>query len=638
MKRIIFSITLLLFALSFTAASAQTGKVFTNDPIVITASRYETSVSKEGKDISVVTEEDIRRSGKKNLADVLETVTGVTIVRSGTEGSLAKVYIRGSKSGNVLIMIDGVKVYDPTALGNVYDISGIMTSNIERIEIVKGAMSSMYGAEASGGVINIITKKGAGKKITFAGEGGTDKTFSESVSLSDSTEKSSFFFTGSHYKTSGISNAKESSSSENFEDDGYENITASGKMNSKITDNASVDFTINYTDSKTDIDDGSFEDDPNRIYTNKLFTSAGDFKHSPFPWLTYKAGISYMSFTREDIDPADSTDATESNAFTYDGSNAKADFLSIFNIPDFNVLTLGADLLNEKGSNTSAYSSSPSIFEEISTLTKSVFLHDSISAFDMLYLNAGARIDDHEIFGSHTTWDVSGAFIIPFTGTKLKSSAGTGFRAPTLSELYGQYGANPDLKPETSFIYDAGIYQELFDGIFSADLTYFRQQYEDTITWHSTGAYSGFYDNSDGNVKNRGFEAVAGFKPADYLKVLYGYTYIKYDNDDSQTAMKRPAHKHSASVTVSPVPGLDITGSYLYVGERKDIYYAPPLYSETIVKLDSYHKFDMNIRYAFNEMLTFTFRGENLTDTDYEETYGYNTKERSFYGGAEMVL
>lgn len=634
----IISITLLLCALSFTAASAQEEKVFVNDPIVITASRYETSVSKEGKDISIVTEEDIKRSGKKNLSDVLETVAGVTIVRSGTEGSLSKVYIRGSKSGNVMIMIDGVKVYDPTALGNVYDISGIMTSNIERIEIVKGAMSSMYGAEASGGVINIITKKGAGKKISVAAEAGSDKTFSESVSVSDSTEKSSFFFSGSHYRTDGISNAKESGSSENFENDSYENITASGKMNSKITDNASVDFTMNYTDSKTDIDDGSFEDDPNRIYTNKLFTSAGDFKHSPFSWWTYKAGISYMSFTREDVDAADSVDTAESNAFTYDGSNSKIDFINIIKILDVNTLTLGADLLNEKGRNTSAYSASPSIFEEKSTLTKSVFLHDSISVFDMLYLNGGARVDDHEIFGTHSTWDAAAAFIIPITGTKLKTSAGTGFRAPTLSELYGQYGGNPDLQPETSFIYDAGIYQELFNGIFSADLTYFRQQYEDTITWHSTGAYSGFYDNSDGDVKNRGFEAVAGFKPADFLKVLYSYTYIKYDSDDSQAAMKRPAHKHSASVTITPIEGLDITGSYLYVDERKDIYFAPPLYNETAVKLDAYHKFDMNIRYSLNEMITFTFRGDNLTDEDYEETFGYSTKGRSFYGGAEIVL
>ncbi len=631
----IFSITSLLCALSFTSASAQEEKVFKNDPIVITASRYETSVSKEGKDISVVTEEDIKRSGKKNLADVLETVAGVTITRAGSEGSLTNVYIRGSKSGNVLIMMDGVRVSDPTVPGNLYNISGITTSNIDRIEVIKGAMSSMYGAEASGGVINIITK-GEGKKITITGEAGTDRTFSESVSFSDSTDRSSFFFSGSHYKTDGISNAKEKNSSDNFEDDSFENITASGKMNSKITDNASVDFTLNYTDSKTDIDDGSFQDDPNNIYTSKLFTSRGEFKHSPFSWWTYKAGVSYMSFVRDNIDPKDSVDTTENNASTFNGTNAKTDFMSIFKIFNINTLILGADILNEKGRSTSSYfdtftsADSMSIFEEKSILTKSVFIHDSISAFNIFYLNAGARIDDHEVFGSHNTWDASAAIVLPITGTKLKGSAGTGFRAPSLSELYGIWGGNDQLKPEKTFVYDAGVYQEFFTGILSIDCTYFVQNYKDMIEYNDS---TWVYYNADGEISNRGVEVVSGVNIVDLLKINYGYTYSDYTETSKTTVLKRPEHKHSVSVTLTPIAGLDITGIYLFVDERYDY-----LTSTTDVKLDSYHKVDMNIRYSLNEMLTFTARGENLTDADYEETYGYNTKGRSFYGGVEVML
>lgn len=632
----ILSITLLICATGISSVSAQEEKGLTNDPIVITASRYETSVSKEGKDISIVTEADIKRSGKKNLADVLETVAGVTITRAGSEGSLTNVYIRGSKSGNVLIMIDGVRVSDPTVPGNLYNISGITTSNIERIEVVKGAMSSMYGAEASGGVINIITKKGAGKKLTLTGEAGSDKTFSESVSFSDSTDSSSYFFSGSHYKTDGISNAKESSSSENFEEDSFENVTASGKMNSKITDNASVDFTLNYTDSKTDIDDGSFQDDPNNVYTSKLFTSRGEFKHSPSSWWTYKAGVSYMSFVRDNIDTKDSVDTTENNASTFNGSNSKADFMSIFRFFDINTLVFGADILNEKGRSTSSYydtfasADSMSIFEEKSILTKSIFVHDSISAFNIFYLNAGARIDDHEVFGSHNTWDASAAIVLPVTGTKLKGSAGTGFRAPSLSELYGIWGGNDQLKPEKTFVYDAGVYQELFGGIFSIDCTYFVQNYKDMIEYNDN---TWEYYNAEGKISNRGVEIVSGINIVDLLKITYAYTYSDYTETSDTTVLKRPEHKHSVSATLTPVAGLDITGIYLFADERYDY-----LTSTTNVKLDAYHKFDMNIRYALNEMITFTFRGDNLTDADYEETYGYNTKGRSFYGGAEIVL
>jgi len=392
---------------------------------------------------------------------------------------------------------------------------------------------------------------------------------------------------------------------------------------------------MNYTDSKTDTDDGAFEDDPNSTYTSKLFTTRGEFKHSPFKWWTYKGGISYMSFARENIDPADAIDTTENDIYTYDGSNSRIDLISIFNIPDFNVLTIGADLLNEKGSSTSATSYGNSIFNEKSVFTKSFFLHDEISVLEMLFLNAGARADDNEVFGTNWTWDASASFVIPVTGTRLKSSAGTGFRAPSLSELYGKWGGNNRLKPEKSYVYDAGIYQEFFKGLLSADCTYFVQKYKDKIIYSSSSEY----ENLDGLVRNSGVETVVAFNPAKFMKLYYNYTYLRYDkNDDNQAALKRPAHKHSASVTLMPVAGLYITGSYLYVDERSDLYFDSVTYASSRVRLDSYQKFDMNIRYSMNETVTFTARGENLTNADYMDTYGYNTKGRSFYGGAEITL
>ncbi len=628
MKQKIFSATLLLCAFGLISAYAE--DVFKNDPVVVTATRYEKSVSKEGKSITVVTEDEIKKSGKKTVADVLETVAGVTITRYGTEGSLTNVYIRGSKSGNVLILIDGVKVSDPTLPGNLYDIAGLMTSNIERIEVIKGAMSSMYGAEASGGVINIITKKGAGRKVTITGEAGSNKTFAESVAVSDSTEQSTFFFAGSHYKTDGISSAEKQGPSK-YDDDSYENYSASGKMTSKITDTASVNLAMSYTDYKTDLDDGSFEDDPNYEYTSKLFTSRGEFSHSPFAWWTYKGGVSYMSFTRGNIDQADPIDTTENEIYTYNGSNSGIDLCNIFNILNINTLTIGAELRNEKGSSTSASSTyGISIFDEKSIFTKSFFIHDAISVAEIINLNAGARIDDHEVFGSHWTWDASASVIIPVTGTKLKTSAGTGFRAPSMSELYGMWGGNTELKPEKTFVYDAGIYQEIINGLLSVDCTYFVQEYKDKIIYNSSYNYA----NLDGTIKNKGVETSAVFKPADFLKIIYSYTYVKYEkNNDTSSTLKRPSHKHAVSATLIPLSGLDITGSYLFVDQRYDY-----LTSTTNIELHSYHKFDMNIRYAFNETITLTARGENLTDEDYEETYGYNTKGRSFYGGAEITL
>lgn len=145
-------------------------------------------------------------------------------------------------------MIDGVRISDPIGIEKLYDISGIMTTNIERIEIVKGAMSAMYGAEASGGIINIITKKGTGRKVVITGEAGSNKTFIESVSVSDITDQTSVMFATSHNSSEGYSSAKKSSSISSYDNDSYENLTASGKMETRFEGNALLDFTINYTD------------------------------------------------------------------------------------------------------------------------------------------------------------------------------------------------------------------------------------------------------------------------------------------------------------------------------------------------------------------------------------------------------
>jgi len=645
MKQKIFSMMILSCILSSALTRAYSETVFANDPIIITASRYETSVSKEGKDISVITEEEIRNSGKKTLAEILETVPGVTVTRKGADFGVSNVYLRGGKSGNVLIMIDGVRVSDPMGIEKIYDISGIQTFNIERIEIVKGAMSAMYGADASGGVINIITKKGAGRRISIAGEAGSNKTFSESVSVSDSTAQSSFFFTGSHFKTDGISSAKKNGSSPS-DNDGYENITASGKMSSKITDNAAINLTLSYIDSKMKIDDGSFEDDPNHKYSSTIFTSRGEFVHSPFTWWNYKCALSYMSTVRDDVDPSDAVDTTENDSYRFNSKNTNFEFINNFKIAGFSHLTIGAEILKEEGSGESAfYDTWPApgfvsqIMNEKSIVTKSLFLHDSVSILDTVFLNAGGRVYafDRTVFNNsgdyNSTWDTSACIVIPVIKTKLSSSYGTGFRAPSLYELYSKYG-NAALKPEKSSSADFGISQSLFDGAFSAGCIYFKQKYSNMIGFGTTS-----YENVDGNVRNRGVEVNSKIKPAEAVILTYAYTWVKYDETENNKPMlKRPEHKHAANLTVIPAKGLSINISYLYAGKRNDAYFDSVTFSTKNVILEPYQKVDMNIRYAFNEIFSFTLRGENLANTDYMETYGYNTRGRSIYGGIEAVL
>lgn len=643
-RKIYFPLFSLLFSFltpalfSISAYSQESSK---DAEIVITATRHDSSIIKEGKSITVITDEDIKNSGKQTLTDLLETVPGLTVTRAGTDGGLINVYIRGGKRGNVLFMIDGIRLSDPMGIQKGCDISGIMSAGIERIEIVRGAMSSLYGAEASGGIINIITKKGNARELVITGEGGSNKSFRGTVTASDVTDRSTFFFMGSHFESHGISKASKNLAIDSFDDDGYSNTSAAGRMTSAISDTARVNFTMNYTNSTSDLDDGALEDDPNHESTGKLFTGRGEFAHSPFSWFNYRVGLSYMSYVRSDVDAADFIDTTENDSYWYNGSNMNADFIMDFTIMRFNTLIVGGELLNEKGSSTASYFDEwggnefkSDIFKEKHALTKSLFIHDRLSVAEVFFLNGGLRLDYHDTFGAFYTWDAASSVIIPFTGTRLRASMGTGFRAPSLYELYSAYGSE-DLDPEKSLVYDAGLSQNFFSGLVFIDCGIFWQEYKNLIDF---GAGSK-YDNVNGTVKNSGLEASMIFKPAAFISLTYGYTYIKYRGDEnSRAALKRPKHKHFASALLLPFERLSLMLTYVYAGKRQDVYYNSDTYISETKDLGSYHKVDINIRYEAMKNLVLTVRCENLTDSDYKETYGYDTHERSFYGGVQAAF
>jgi len=329
---------------------------------------------------------------------------------------------------------------------------------------------------------------------------------------------------------------------------------------------------------------------------------------------------------------------------TYRGSGLQAHLLNNLVLPGAGILSMGAEVLHETADTSSAYydsvysSASFSLIDNRSVTTLSAYIHDAFSFNEMVFINAGARVDHHTEFGSYYTWDASGAFIVPVIKTRIRGSVGSGFKAPSLYQLYstGYVKGNTDLKPEKSFVYDAGISQETgFGGyVLSVEGTYFYQRYRDAID-----SVSNQYTNIDGEMSDRGFELASSFRFSDILSLRYAYTYLDFlKNNKSQPFWKRPEHKHSFIASFIPLPGLSINVSYLYVGSRRDYFYDYSSYTAKNVTLDPYHKIDANMRYSFNEMLTITVRGENLTDADYMDTYGYNTYGRSFFGGVELTF
>ncbi len=637
MKRKKFFLTVLIVQLLFSGflfareteeeTKKEKDKVKDLGKVVVTATRYETQAKETGKSIEVITEEDIKKSGKKSVSELLEMLPGVTITGYGNYGSSTKVYIRGSRKANALILVDGVRLSDPTSVGKQVDLGILTSDNIERIEVIKGAMSSLYGSEATGGVINIITKKGKGEpSVTAGAEGGSLKYHREYMSTFGSTEKMNYSFNITKVSTEGESSVKEiTPQSYEFDKDGYDNLSASGAVGIKVFRNATLDMTMRYMDSEYEFDDGVDDDDPNNKIIRSYFTGGAIFRHSPLDFLMYQGGVNYSSLVRNYLDNNDFIDTTEESLYIYQGRNLGANFLVSLSAADINELTLGVDYHKEAGETGSHWG----VNDEKEIYDVGFYAHDKISLLKILFLNGGMRYEKNEEFGSHTTFDGGVSLTVPVIGTLIRASAGTGFRAPTLYELYDPSYGNEDLDPEESFTYDVGIEQGILGKMITIGATYFIQEMENEIKWTGTG-----YTNIEGKIKSRGYELDLKLRPFDFLYAAYNYTYVDYEKEDESRALGRPAHKHNASLNAVIMEKINLNLAYTYQTKTKSYQTATTHYN-----LKGYDKLDLNIRYNdITKNLSARFRVENLLDEDYELAYGYNTPGRTFFTGLDLKI
>jgi vitamin B12 transporter len=593
--------------------------------VVVTATRYETLAKETGKSIEVVTEEDIKKSGKKSVYELLGMLPGVTITGYGNYGSSTKVYIRGSRKANALLLIDGVRLSDPTSVGKQVDLGILTSDNIERIEVIKGAMSSLYGSEATGGVINIITKKGKGKpSVTAGAEGGSLKYHKEYISSSGSTEKMNYSFNITKVSTEGESSVREiTPQSYEFDKDGYENLSASGAVSINIFNNAVLDMTMRYVDSEYEYDDYVDEDDPNKKMMRTFFAGGATFKHSPLDFLMYQGGVSYASLVRNELDNNDTIDTTEESLYIYQGRNLGANFLTSISMGDVNELTFGVDYLKENGETGSNWG----VNNEKDIYNAGFYAHDKVSLFDMLFLNGGIRYNKNEKFGSHTTFDGGVSLITPVIGTLFRVSAGSGLRIPSFYELYNPSIGNEDLDPEESLTYDAGIEQSIFGKMITIGITYFVQEMENEILYAPTGFY-----NVEGKIESNGYEVDLKLRPLDFLFAAYNYTYVEYKQEDESRVLGRPSHKHNAALNAVIMEKINVNLAYTYQTKTKGYNTATTHYN-----LKAYDKLDLNVRYNdITENLSAHFRVENLLDEDYELAYGYNAPGRTFFAGLDL--
>jgi vitamin B12 transporter len=607
--------------------------------IVVTATRIETPAREVGSSITVITGQEIKEKQKVTVLEVLRTVPALDIVQTGGPGKETAVFIRGAKSEYTLVLIDGVEMNDPTSPGRSYDFANLTTENIERIEILRGPQSTLYGSDAMGGVINIITQKGKGKPAAFvSGEYGSFNTFIGKAGVSGGHRWVNYSLGVSYWDTEGISAANEKDG--NTEKDGYNNKSASARLGVTPTEYFDLDFIFKYIDAKADIDNfgGAGGDDPNNTAESKQLFFRTQARLSLFDdiW-RQKLGFSLSDHRREGRNDTDPAHPGELSRDSYDGRLLKFDWQHDLHLHKTNSLTLGVETEEEKGE-SSYYSESffgpfSSTFPEKTARTTGYYLQDQIKLWDSWFTTLGVRLDDHSKFGNETTYRITSAYLIRQTGTKLKGSYGTGFKAPSLFQLYAPIYGDENLKPEKSAGWDAGLEQSLFGERVVLGATYFNNRFKDLIEFDSGLSK---YINI-GEAETKGVELFASVRPMDDLTLRASYTYT--DTEDKATGkplLRRPKNKVGFDAGYRFLAKGNLNLGVVYAGERDDFDYSA--WPATRVKLGDYLLVNLAASYDVTQNIQVYGRIENLLDNRYEEVKGYGTPGISVFGGLKLSI
>lgn len=575
-------------------------------PIIVTGTRFETPLDQVGRSVSVITAQDIELRQQRFVFDALGSVPGVQVIRSGSFGALSSVSLRGLPSGQTLVVQDGVVINDASSFANGFNFANFDTADIARIEVLRGAQSTLYGSDAIGGVINIVTKDG---REGFGGEafveGGSFGTFRGAASLLGGNDLASGRVTVSGVTTSGFSTADEANG--NTEDDGFDNITIASKGRFQPIESLVFDGVIRYQDSENEFDGFSFTDgaaDADEINETEELTIAGFATHTAFGGrLENRLSVTHRSTDSLNISSGDvSFDAEGTRtSYEYQGTASPADWVTVI---------AGVEYDRQESEVAVGFGGN----QEIDTT--SVFGLVQIEPISFLTLNAGVRHDGSAAFSNETTFSISGVAKVPQTGTLLRGSYAEGFRAPTA----GEFSFNSDLFAEFSDGWDIGIEQPILNDRARFSVTYFDQEIDDLIAFD----LAEFTFVNIQEFASKGVEVALDARITDWLTVNAAYTYTDALNLSTEIAAgNQPEDKFALELGVTPTDRLSVSLGVTYNGEEED----------GAVTLDDFVLVNLRANYAINEHFEVFTRIENLIDENYQDNFGFGTAPLSAFGG-----
>ncbi|HTG38762.1 TonB-dependent receptor plug domain-containing protein [Sphingomonas sp.] len=623
-------------------AAATPGDDAPSGPILVTATRSPTAIDRVPASVTLLDKETIDRAGDLSVADLLVRTPGVTLTRNGGYGTATQLRIRGAESDQTVVVIDGVKINDPSSPGGGFNFANLLTGDASRIEVLRGPQSILWGSQAIGGVVNIVTPlPTADLEGSFDIEAGSRETVSGRAGIGGRTGPLGWRVGAQTFTTRGISAIAPAFGGE--EADGYRNQSIAGRAMLDIIDDVSAEVRGYYSNGRTEID--GFSGDTAEYSRNEEFVGYAGLNVALFDGrFRNRFGYGYTDTDRENLNP------TRERAQTFDaaGTNHRAEYQGSVAIASGIDAVFGAE--NEI-SRFESVSPSASLSVPVPAPATgraeitSFYGQLNLSPLAGLTLTGGVRNDDHSRFGGKTLFAAGGVWALP-TGTLLRASYSEGFKAPTLYQLFSEYG-NDALRPEQASGWEAGAEQRFLDGAVTLGATYFERRSTDLIIYagctgtsvdprcfvpgSTTERRFGYYDNVSRAFAN-GIEAAGRVALGQRVTIDGNYSWITSEDRSTGSAnfgkqlARRPRHAWNASASYSLPAGPSFGAAVRWSGEAFDD-------ASHSVRLAPYTLVDLRAETPVSETVSLFVRGENIFDEHYETVYRYGTLGRSIYAG-----
>ena len=641
---LLFVLAAALFRLNAEEKKGQATPPPLQHEIVVSATRIETPAKEIASSVTVITRRDLEATKKPTVLEALGNVMGIAVIQNGGPGSAASAFIRGGNSEHILVLLDGVEVNDPINPSRSYDLAHLSIQNVEQIEVLRGPQSTLYGSDALSGVINILTRKGGGKpRLTLSAQGGSLGTLAGAMELAGSAGAVNYSLGLSRFSDRGVSAASRAYAG-NEEKDGYRNLSFSGRLGFTFKNNIESAIIVRTVSAQSDIDNfgGPRGDDPNNTQDYKSVFLRAQFRglFAGNRW-EQKLGLSFIRSRRLNDNPVDTLHPYDSEKGTYKSGLMKLDWQNNIFADPANTLTLGLDVSREQGESSytslSLFGPYESPFPRKTADKEGVYVQDQVRIAGRFFATIGGRLDRHSTAGTALTYRLAPSYLIDRTRTRFKASIGTGFKSPSLYQLYapatfwGLVG-NGNLKPEQSRGWDLGIEQLMAGESLLLGLEYYHSDFRNLIDFDFSRGYINI-----GRAMTRGIEAYGEVQIGERVRGKASYTRLEAkDLDAGADLLRRPKEKISAVLDWAPIKNSALNVSAVYTGRRSDKDFSGLVARD--VTLKGYLVLDASLSLDLSVGAQLFVRIENLLDARYETVFGYGTPSFSAYAGFKVGL